>query len=218
MPFMYRAAQGECLSSIAGKYRFADWRTIYNHPQNTGLRQKRPNPNIIYPGDEIWIPDLDPGEKSAPTDLKHRYVLKKEEQVRIRIRVQDQRGLPFAGKQYTLEIEDSTYEGTTGPDGLIEAEIPHTASTGALTVRLEDDEYDDCTWHLDLGSLDPIEEVSGVQGRLNNLGYICGPVDGIAGPRTKDAVMAFQAQAGLSASGTIDKLLREKLLNVYDKM
>jgi N-acetylmuramoyl-L-alanine amidase len=43
-----------------------------------------------------------------------------------------------------------------------------------------------------IGSLDPLDILSGVQGRLWNLGIDCGPVDNIIGPLTKAGVRTFQ--------------------------
>lgn len=49
--------KGEWLSKIAQKYGIKSWRTIYDHPANEAFRKKRPNPDLIQPGDEIFIPD-----------------------------------------------------------------------------------------------------------------------------------------------------------------
>jgi N-acetylmuramoyl-L-alanine amidase len=216
MALTHTVAQGECLASIARTYHSWDWRTIYNHANNSDFRQKRTNPNVIYPGDRIYIPDLNPVSKDAVTDTKHRYKLKWQP-TSIWICLEDGKGTPFASKKYRLEIEGKIYEGTTGEDGSMRVEIPPTAASGELTVWMDDDQYDDCTWRLKLGHLDPIKEVSGVQGRLNNLGCICGKVDGIVGPRTKSAVQAFQARVGLPVTGAIDEPLRQKLREAYDK-
>lgn len=43
-----------------------------------------------------------------------------------------------------------------------------------------------------------------VQARLADLGYTPGPLDGIFGPRTQSAVMAFQADRGLTRTGAVD--------------
>jgi hypothetical protein len=40
---MHIVRQGGWLSSIAKKHGVADWRTIYNHPENARLRTKRPS-------------------------------------------------------------------------------------------------------------------------------------------------------------------------------
>lgn len=51
---------GENLTVIAKKYGYPDWRTIYNDPKNADFRRKRPNPNLILPGDLLFIPDKTP--------------------------------------------------------------------------------------------------------------------------------------------------------------
>jgi N-acetylmuramoyl-L-alanine amidase len=63
-----------------------------------------------------------------------------------------------------------------------------------------------------LGDLDPVQEVSGVQGRLNNLGFPCGPVDGVLGSMTQAALRAFQAHVGIDPSGEVDTQTRERLV------
>jgi hypothetical protein len=54
----YIVVSGDYLSKIAKRFGFDDWRTIYNHPDNAAFRAKRPNPNLIYPGDRLMIPDM----------------------------------------------------------------------------------------------------------------------------------------------------------------
>lgn len=46
-----------------------------------------------------------------------------------------------------------------------------------------------------------------VQRELNDLGYDCGKVDGVAGKKTKKAVKAYQKDYGLSVDGIIGKEL-----------
>jgi hypothetical protein len=55
------------------------------------------------------------------------------------------------------------------------------------------------------------DEVWLLQVRLRDLGHDPGPVDGISGPRTQGALMAFQRQAGLPATGTLDQETRAAL-------
>lgn len=43
--------------------------------------------------------------------------------------------------------------------------------------------------------------VTDIQRRLNALGYAAGPIDGIAGPRTRGAIRDFQARNGLTVDG-----------------
>jgi TPR repeat protein len=51
-----------------------------------------------------------------------------------------------------------------------------------------------------------------VQYRLNGLGYAAGPVDGVQGPTTRSAVIAYQERAGLTADGLIGRQVLRALL------
>ncbi|MBF0235709.1 MAG: LysM peptidoglycan-binding domain-containing protein [Desulfamplus sp.] len=48
--------KGESISAIAQQYGISDWKKLYNAASNQRLRILRPNPNIIQPGDKIFIP------------------------------------------------------------------------------------------------------------------------------------------------------------------
>jgi fibronectin type 3 domain-containing protein len=98
-------------------------------------------------------------------------------------------------------------------NGVIKVKIPPAAQKGALTVRVKAIDTDPpgsgeqranrgdvpVTWDLKIGALNPVGErapdkkcTSGVQQRLNNLRFNCGPVDGKWGKNTEAAVAAFQ--------------------------
>lgn len=47
------------------------------------------------------------------------------------------------------------------------------------------------------------EDVAELQRRLESLGYAVGPIDGIFGPKTKEAVMKFQRDHGLVVDGIV---------------
>jgi hypothetical protein len=53
----YRVQRGDHLTKIAQRFGFASWKLIYYHEDNKGFRRFRPDPNKIYPGDVIQIPD-----------------------------------------------------------------------------------------------------------------------------------------------------------------
>jgi membrane-bound lytic murein transglycosylase B len=50
-----------------------------------------------------------------------------------------------------------------------------------------------------------------LQGLLNRAGYDVGTPDGVVGPKTRAAVMAYQARAGLPADGHVSGLLLDRL-------
>jgi peptidoglycan hydrolase-like protein with peptidoglycan-binding domain len=51
------------------------------------------------------------------------------------------------------------------------------------------------------------EDVRAVQSGLRAKGMEPGPIDGIVGPRTREAVRAFQTRYGMKPSGTLDNQL-----------
>lgn len=54
-------------------------------------------------------------------------------------------------------------------------------------------------------------ELRSIQKTLNERGYDAGPEDGFPGPRTRRALRAFQADAGLAESGEPDQVTRDRL-------
>lgn len=50
-----------------------------------------------------------------------------------------------------------------------------------------------------------------VQARLNDLGFAAGPVDGLDGPMTREAIRRFQASIGMAPNGIIDFALLDRL-------
>ena len=56
------------------------------------------------------------------------------------------------------------------------------------------------------------DEVRGVQARLRRLGFRPGPIDGLFGPLTEDAVVRFQTTRGLSRDGVVGPATRRSLL------
>jgi hypothetical protein len=118
-----------------------------------------------------------------------------------------------------LEVGGASYRGTTDAKGTVEQKIPIQAGDGKLIFNKLGLEVP-----IKVGHLDPICNhddqamvISGIQARLNNLGYFCGQVDGILGPRTKSALASFQ-QAVLGRDdpdGEPDQETRDQLLSLH---
>ncbi|MGL4423750.1 MAG: LysM peptidoglycan-binding domain-containing protein [Gemmataceae bacterium] len=131
-PGIHIVQQGDWLSKIAHWYNVPDWQTIWNHGNNAGLRARRKNPNIIYPGDEIFIPGPENKEDPKPTDQHHRYLLRRT-MATLTIRVLDERDRPRAGEPYHLIIHEwKEFSGALDGDGQLHHEIPATAEEGRL--------------------------------------------------------------------------------------
>ncbi len=143
--------QGECFASIAEKFGFPDYRKIYDNPENSELKKNRPNPNLLLPGDVVFIPDMEEQDYSRPTEKKHSFKLHRQPTM-VRIVIADEKGKPYSGNKYKLTIGYKTYEGTTGSDGLIERKVETDEQEGELTVWWKgDSQILTCSWILHIG-------------------------------------------------------------------
>jgi hypothetical protein len=219
MAGIYTVKQGDCLSSLADKFGFANYRTIYDHPNNAAFRKKRPVPNILYPGDRLYIPDVEHKQQACATDLRHKFV-RYRAMVKLRIRLLDRDRQPYKYKKFAIQVDSSNKiaSGHTTETGLAETLIPAGARTGTLKLWLTSDPNDDASLEmpLNLGHLDPVDEISGVQARLNHLRFPCGATDGVLGPKTEAALKKFQKESGLEETGQIDDPTRAKLTSLHD--
>ncbi|GEM_PF-416686 len=219
---IHQVKQGECLSSIAHQYGF-HWKTLWNHPDNKELKENRKNPNILYPEDEICVPEKEEKYESGETGKKHRFVVKGKAKLRIQV-LRD--GAPWAGVEYTLAVEDKKFEfktnETTGEQsklktdqkGILEHLIAPGAKEGKLLIGKEPKQRE---FPLKIGHLDPIEKLSGVQARLKNLLLYQGPIDGTENEALTEAVAVFQGYCGLTVTGKLgDEDMKKKLQKVHD--
>lgn len=204
---IHAVKQGDSLAKIAKKYGFSNWRTIYDHADNAELRQKRPNPNILYPGDKVAIPEKTTKEDSGETEQRHRFRFKGD-RLWLRIALKDTRNQPLANTFYRLDVGGKAIEGATDGNGLLEQEIPPDAEKGLLVI--EDREI-----LLKVGHLDPVDTITGWQARLNNLGYNAGEVNGIEDDQTRSAIEEFQCNHGLKVDGIMGPKTQAKLKEVH---
>jgi len=196
MPY-YTVQQGDCLASIAFEVGFF-WKTIWNHPENQKLKAKRKDPSILYQGDVIFIPEKQTRDQPCGTDQRHTFVHKGiPEMFHIVLKAGDH---PVANTSYIMSIDGKLVSGTTGADGDLEQPIVPNAKQATLWLGPKRLEYE-----IRLGNLDPLDEIEGVQARLNNIGFPCGDVDGVKGPVTTAALKRFQRSEGIPETGEIDQ-------------
>lgn len=213
MPY-HRIKLGECLANLVHQYRLRDYRSLYNHPNNADLRHARPNPNILFAGDQVFVPDLVLKTEDKNTDAQHTFEVNRPT-VRLRLVLKDTKEQPYASKHYRLAVQNKVMTGVTTAEGLIEQVIPADATVGDLTLWIDSSNENALRVNLFIGYLDPVEKIEGIQGRLNNLGFSCGKVDGILGEKTLAALHAFQTQTGLTTR-ELDDETRQKIVQVHD--
>jgi hypothetical protein len=200
----HRVRQGECLSSIAGKYGQSP-EIIWHHVDNKALKALRKTPDVLLAGDILKIPSIEQKKINCATDGKHSFVRLGGPYLHINLSVNNE---SIAGEPYELWVDGRSQAGNIGNDGKIDARIPIGATTGyivALGRRFD----------FGLGDLDPIDTTTGAQARLNQLGFAAGAVDNDLGDKTKASISAFQTANGLDATGELDEATRDKLKNEY---
>jgi hypothetical protein len=198
-----QVGEGEGTSSLAKKNGFF-WRTIWDHGENAALKALRKDPNVLFADDEIFIPELQLKEVSKPTEQTHKFK-RKGEPCKLKIQLLKS-GKPRANEDYVLELEGKLIQGKTDGEGKLEHFIPGEAKSARLTLRNGKEVIP-----IRIGDLDPVEEASGIQQRLNNLGYECGSEDGAIGDATKEALKRFQADYKLNVTGEADDATKSKL-------
>jgi N-acetylmuramoyl-L-alanine amidase len=180
--------------------------TVWDHPDNTELREKRGDPNILMEGDEVAVPERRKRREKVPsgqkTSFKRLGIPEK-----LRIRFVDREEEARANLPFTVDFGRQTVEGTTDADGMLEATIPVGATRAR--IEIEGERYD-----VEVGALDPIDTDSGLQARLNNLGFDCGDVDGEVGDRTAIALAEFQRAHTLEVTGEADSATVDKLREI----
>ena len=201
--------QGECLSSIAYAYGFASYKTLYEHPDNAAFRKARPDPAHIFPGDKIRIPVTKATEQTLSTEKRHKLTIKVP-RAHIRLHLRDRDGSPLASQDYVLRFAGQAIKGRTTDRGLVDELVPAAIQEAILELPKLG-----LNLQVRCGTVDPVETTTGLQHRLNALGFSAGAVDGIFGPRTEDAVRRFQEANRLTVSGTADSSTCNKLVQAY---
>ncbi len=202
----YEVQQGDCVGSIAYEHGFF-WQTLWNLAENAQLKQTRKDPNVLYPGDLLTVPALRLKEEPGATEARHMFCLKGVPEV-FRLRLLNAWGKPRANIEYVLWIEGVSWRGTTDADGELQHPIPPNAREGRLIIGQGEGREEIA---LALGHLDPVAEITGVQMRLQNLGFGCGEPDGKSDAEMSSALAHFQRSAGLQASGKLDDATRQEL-------
>src|SRR5271156_169787 len=210
----YTVEQGDHLSSIAKDYGFTDYTVIWDHPNNADLKNKRKNPNILLPGDEVFVPDMEEKQESGATDKRHTFKVDKKT-LKLRLVLEDIYEKPIAGAQCALLVDGQVFQLTTDGHGKLEQDIPLDAKEGVLTIRGDQTPFANEVIPIKIGHLDPIDEPSGQVGRLNNLGYSAGPLDGSDDDAFNSAVEEFQCDNGLTVDGICGPQTQSKLKQVY---
>src|SRR5689334_19638677 len=103
MPFNHTVEKGDCMTSIAAKYGFGKYETIYNDSANSQFKTDNPNPNQLKPGGIVVIPDRKEKKFSKGTDSSHKFKVKVPK-AKLKLELKDEQGNALANKKYQLTI------------------------------------------------------------------------------------------------------------------
>lgn len=205
MPEKYIVQQGDCIHSIAFERGFFP-ETLWNHADNKSLKDLRKDPHVLLPGDIVTIPDKRLKEVSKPAEKKYSF---KRKGVPKEMKVQLKQGDdPMANMPCKIKLAERELELTSDGDGWLKIPIP--PNVRSVVVQLESgDEFE-----LMVGELDPVDQISGVQGRLAALGFYDDPIDNQLNEQTRSALKRFQSSQKLKVSGEPDDPTQKALVKL----
>jgi N-acetylmuramoyl-L-alanine amidase len=211
---VYVVRQGDYLTRLAETMGF-DADSVWQHPDNAALRERRSDPNILAPGDVLRVPRPAPPQHLSVAARTRNAYRATRQRMTLCVVVHDQRG-PLANQRYVVESPPPRSEGTTSGSGELTISVS-TADREAL-VSFPDLEL---RLPIHVAHLDPVTEPSGVWMRLEHLGYLAPRIPGTSlgdaerRSRLADAIESFQRDQGLTVNGVVDEALCSALCRAH---
>jgi N-acetylmuramoyl-L-alanine amidase len=206
MPEKYTVQPGDCIASIAFERGFFQ-DTLWDHADNADLKQRRKDPHVLLPGDTVSIPDKRVEDMEKPPEKRHRFRRKGVPKfIQFQLLENDE---PVASMGCDVTIDGIHARAKTDGQGWFK----HPISPGARAAHLLFD--NGAEYELELGHLDPIDTVEGVQQRLESLRHYTGEIDGQMNPETVEALKEFQLRHGLQVTGQSDQPTKDELAKQF---
>jgi len=121
----------------------------------------------------------------------------------------DSTGAPLAHRPFKLVLGGrDPVEGQTDGEGRLRWPVPAGVEKAILFFIYR-------RFELEFDALPDVQEVTGLQERLNLLNYFAGRVDGELGPRTRNALASFQRGHGLEETGERDESTLRSLKEAF---
>lgn len=196
---------GETLYSIC-RETGNDWATVWDHSDNAELRRSGRTPGLLAPGDRIHLPAATPRSATASTSTCTTFCVRPDTLItRVRLILDDS---PAHGRAVIIRLPDGDLSTYADDQGVVEFPLRGDERRATLEVQHDGETLE---IELNIGALDPVTELTGVQARLNNLGFGCGEADGVLGPETRAALARFRSARGIVSSAILDDVTRREL-------
>jgi len=208
--------QGESVSMIAKRYGFPSWQSLYDHPDNQEIKKLRPDPDLIFPGDEIVIPDRIKAIFKAKLNEKQTFRSKAKKSV-IKLKIGAIGGKIWADRKVELQVDGQIIEAKTDDQGIAQFKLPKRHSQKAILniYTVKETSKPSYSVEVKLGHLDPITELTGQQARLSALGFDCGLLSPKTNKRYEKAVEDYQQAMGLKVDGICGPETQKSLEKEY---
>lgn len=201
VPYVIR--QGDYFDKLAFTLGF-DAGEVWEHPKNEALRGLRKDPNVLAPGDIVFVPAAKKPGLPLRKGQTNKYVAKVPK-VEVTLAFVDEDG----------PLKDEPCEVLGGAKGT----EPKTDGEGKLTLRVAVTVREaevrfpsrHLSFHVNVGDMDPHDEASGVKKRLQNLGFYVEGAWADDEAALAGAIASFQGANGIEATGALDDATRDAL-------
>lgn len=206
----YLVRAGDYLKRVAHSLRLnAD--DTWNDPKNADLTCNR-DPNILHPGDILFISGATTQELPVNNKATNRYVATVP-MTTIQLRFKSDKG-PVANEPYIIEGLGAKEEGTSDGSGMLAVKVPVHLREVRVTFPGRN-----ITYLVRIGDMDPIDEPSGVRKRLQHLGYLSSRTEVVFenAPAAQDrqGIAAFQQAHGIEPTGELDDRTKAAILKEH---
>jgi hypothetical protein len=158
----YVICQGDYLLSLAYRFSF-DADAVWNDPKNADVKQARKDPNMLCPGDILYIPETKPTKYALAVGATNSFVANPT-LVPVTVTFAD---AAFASQACTIQELTNLGALATDAAGALTCSVPVTLEAATIHFTKLD-----MTHVLKIGHLDPPDTLFGVYQRLQNLGFI----------------------------------------------
>lgn len=221
----YKVVEGDRISSIAARRCTTVDKILAKNPQLAD-RTKR-NPEMLMPGEELVMPPKEVKNFHADERTCSTTVI---EPIPSRLQLKLQvAGMPLKPQAFKWKLGRDPYPGEgkdaqwkggqVTAEGVVSFDVPPTATEAVVYLPSLGFEF-----LARIGYLHPPSALSGVQQRLNNLGYACAlsppgedpSLRKASAARTAHAIKRFEEHHGMTLSGAATWALQEAIRKVHE--
>ena len=197
----YVVKQGDYLAKLAYIYGF-DAAEAWRHEKNKPLRQQRKNPQVLYPGDILFIPTTVSRKGASVTAAASNQFVANLPTTSVILRLKRGERLVRNATCLITGLTAEQGEYHTDGEGIVRLEVAPHISLFRIAVPSHDIEYS-----IRIGALDPINSPMGAAKRLANLGYLASNIGGLRNDTATliSAIKVFQTVHDLDPSGELDE-------------